>query len=53
MDDAVAAAKTNDKAAAKEAWIRGRDYINEYLFLVNLPISSKVGEKFPLIELGI
>ena len=53
MDDAAIAAKANDKVAAKEAWTRGRDYINEYLFLVNLPISSKVGDKFARIESDI
>lgn len=53
MDDVEAAAKAGDKAAAKQAWTRGREYINEYLYLVNLPISSKVGDKFPRIEESI
>lgn len=53
MDDAAAAAKVGDKAAAKAAWTSGRDYINEYLYLVNLPISSKVGDKFARIEESI
>ena len=53
MDDAAAAAKAGDKKEAKAAWTRGRDYINEYLYLVNLPISSKVGDKFARIESDI
>ena len=35
------------------AWTRGREYINEYLYLVNLPINSKVGDKFARIEVDI
>ena len=50
MDDVAAAAKAGDKAAAKKAWTSGRDYLNEYLYLINLPISSKVGDKFAKIE---
>lgn len=53
MDDAAAAAKAGNKAAAKAAWTSGRDYINEYLYLINLPISSKVGDKFAKIEESI
>eukprot|EP00325_Prymnesiales_sp_UTEX-LB-985_P010092 CAMPEP_0174713672 /NCGR_PEP_ID=MMETSP1094-20130205/14265_1 /TAXON_ID=156173 /ORGANISM="Chrysochromulina brevifilum, Strain UTEX LB 985" /LENGTH=263 /DNA_ID=CAMNT_0015912873 /DNA_START=63 /DNA_END=854 /DNA_ORIENTATION=+ len=53
MDDVAAAAKAGDKATAKQAWTRGRDYINEYLYLVNLPINAKVGDKFSRIEIGI
>lgn len=53
MDDAAAAARAGDKKAAKAAWLSGRDYLNEYLYLVNLPISSKVGDKFARIEEGI
>jgi len=50
MDDIADAAKTGNKAAAKTAWLRGKDYLNGYLRIVNFPISSKVGDKFPLVE---
>uniref|UniRef100_A0A7S0Q0H0 Uncharacterized protein n=1 Tax=Coccolithus braarudii TaxID=221442 RepID=A0A7S0Q0H0_9EUKA len=53
MDDAAAAAQSKDQVAAKQAWTRGRDYINEYLYLVNLPISAKVGDKFAKLEADI
>ena len=53
MDDAQAAAKAGDKGAAKEAWTRGRDYLNEYLKIINIPISAKVGDKFAYIEENI
>ena len=33
LDDISAAAKAADKAAAKEAWTRGRDYINAFLVI--------------------
>lgn len=50
MDDIADAAKAKDKAAAKAAWNRGKEYLNGYLRIVNFPISSKVGDKFPLVE---
>ena len=53
MDDVAVAAKAGDKAAAKKAWKSGRDYINEYLYLINLPINSKVGDRFARIEVDI
>ena len=49
MDDIADAAKAGNKAAAKTAWLRGKDYLNGYLRIVNFPISSKVGDKFPLV----
>ena len=53
MDDLQAAAKARDAGAAKAAWTRGKDYLNEYLYLINLPISAKVGDKFKPIKLGV
>lgn len=50
MDDLALAASTGDAASAKNAWLRGKDYLNGYLRLVNLPISSKVGDKFLPVE---
>ena len=49
MDDIAAAAEKKDKKAASAAWTRGKEYINGYVRLVNLPINSKVGDKFPTI----
>jgi len=46
MDDIAAAAAKGDQPAAKEAWTRGKDYLNGYVRLVNLPINAKVGDKF-------
>ena len=51
-DDLADAAKVGDKAAAKAAWNRGKDYLNGYLRIVNFPISSKVGDKFALVEVS-
>jgi len=53
MDDLADAAKAGDKAAAKAAWLRGKDYLNGYLRIVNLPISSKVGDKFPIVTTSL
>jgi len=53
MDDVEEAAKAGNKAAAKQAWTRGREYINEYLYLINLPINTKVGDKFAKIEMDV
>merc|ERR1719149_526651 len=50
MDDLADAAKAGDKKAATVAWNRGKAYLNGYLRIVNFPISSKVGDKFPLVE---
>ena len=50
MDDIAEAAQKGDQAAAKEAWTRGKDYLNSYLKIVNIPISAKVGDKFPQIS---
>mmetsp|Transcript_44050 Transcript_44050/g.143263 ORF Transcript_44050/g.143263 Transcript_44050/m.143263 type:complete len:92 (+) Transcript_44050:191-466(+) len=50
MDDLASAAQGGDKAAAKEAWSRGRDYLNSYLRIVNYPIISRVGDKFSVVE---
>ena len=47
---ARAGRKRANKAAAKAAWNRGKEYLNGYLRIVNFPISSKVGDKFPLVE---
>jgi len=49
MDDIADAAKAKDQAAAKVAWTRGKEYLNGYLKIVNYPIASKVGDKFPLV----
>ena len=49
MDDIEVAAKQGNKAAAEASWRRGREYLNGYLRIVNLPISSKVGDKFPTV----
>jgi hypothetical protein len=46
MDDIAAAAAKGDQSAAKEAWTRGKEYLNGYVRLVNLPINAKVGDKF-------
>eukprot|EP00322_Chrysochromulina_rotalis_P006033 CAMPEP_0115860320 /NCGR_PEP_ID=MMETSP0287-20121206/17064_1 /TAXON_ID=412157 /ORGANISM="Chrysochromulina rotalis, Strain UIO044" /LENGTH=281 /DNA_ID=CAMNT_0003314635 /DNA_START=37 /DNA_END=882 /DNA_ORIENTATION=- len=53
LDDIAAAAKSGNKADAKQAWTRGRDYINAYLEIVNRPINAKVGDKYPVIEESI
>ena len=50
LDDLASAAQGGDKAAAKEAWNRGRDYLNSYLRIVNYPIISRVGDKFSVVE---
>ena len=50
VDDLASAAQGGDKAAAKEAWSRGRDYLNSYLRIVNYPIISRVGDKFSVVE---
>jgi len=52
MDDIADAALKGDKAAAEEAWTRGKGYLNSYLKIVNIPVSAKVGDKFPLLEGG-
>ena len=49
MDDIAQAANDGNQRAAIAAWTRGKSYINQYIRIVNLPISSKVGDKFPLI----
>ena len=46
MDDIAAAAAAGDAGSAKEAWSRGKEYLNGYLRLVNLPINARVGDKF-------
>jgi hypothetical protein len=53
LDDLADAASNGDKAAAKAAWARGKDYLNGYIRIVNFPISSKVGDKFPLVETSL
>jgi len=50
FDDIADAAKASDKEAAKAGWLRAKDYLNGYLRIVNFPISSKVGDKFTLID---
>ena len=49
LDDLAAAAEKKDKKAAAAAWTRGKEYLNGYVRIVNLPINSKVGDKFPSI----
>jgi len=53
LDDIQAAAKSGDTKAAKEAWTKGRDYINAYLTIVNQPINAKVGDKYPVLAESI
>ena len=53
MDDIAAAAESGDAASAKAAWMRGKDYLNGYLRLVNLPINARVGDKFAAVEATI
>lgn len=53
MDDIADAAKAGDQAAAKVAWNRGKEYLNGYLKIVNYPIASKVGDKFPYVTAEI
>ena len=53
MDDIAAAAEKKDTKAAAAAWTRGKDYINGYIRIINLPISSKVGDKFPMVDASI
>ena len=49
MDDLAAAALNGDKMAAAAAWERGKEYLNGYVRIVNQPITSKVGDKFPVV----
>ena len=49
MDDIADAASKGDKKAAMTAWLRGKEYLNGYVRIVNLPISSKVGSKFSFV----
>lgn len=53
MDDIATAAAAKDQAAAKAAWSRGKEYLDGYLRLVNMPISAKVGDKFAISDLTI
>ena len=53
MDDIAAAAAVGDKAAAAKAWSRGKEYLDGYLRLVNMPISAKVGEKFAISDVTL
>lgn len=39
-----------DKQAMLGHWVRGRDYLNAYLALVNRVVTDKVGDKFALVE---
>jgi len=50
LDDIVEAAAEKDGPAAKAAWMRGMDYFNSYLRIVNFAINSRVGDKFLLLE---
>ena len=38
-----------DEASAKAAWTRGKENLNGFIRIVNLPISAKVGDKFPFV----
>ena len=49
MDDIATAAANGDQASAKAAWTRGKENLNGYIRIVNLPISAKVGDKFPFV----
>lgn len=53
MDDIAAAAERGDANAAKEAWSRGKEYLNGYLRIINLPISAKVGDKFATVTVSL
>mmetsp|Transcript_74255 Transcript_74255/g.123940 ORF Transcript_74255/g.123940 Transcript_74255/m.123940 type:complete len:281 (+) Transcript_74255:21-863(+) len=53
MDDIALAAQAGDKASAQTSWTRGKEYLNGYIRIVNFPISSKVGDKFALVDVGI
>ena len=53
LDDIGTAAAAGDKAAAAAAWTRGKEYLDGYLRIVNLPISSKVGDKFEIVNVSI
>ena len=53
MDDIAAAAEKGDQASAKAAWLRGKEYLNGYLRIVNLPINAKVGDKFAVVEASL
>ena len=53
MDDLAAAALNGDKKAAAAAWDRGKDYLNGYVRIVNQPITSKVGDRFPVVAKNI
>ena len=46
VDDIAAAAAKGDELGARAAWARGKDYLNGYVRLVNMPINAKVGDKF-------
>jgi len=50
MDDIASAAASGDTAGAKSAWMRGKEYLNCYLQIVNMPIIPRVGDKFALVE---
>ena len=49
MDDLSDAAREGNAKDAELAWLRGKDYINGYVRIVNFPINARVGDKFPLI----
>ena len=42
-----------DAAWPKAAWLRGKEYLNGYLRIVNLPINAKVGDKFAVVEASL
>ena len=49
MDDIADAAEKGDQKAAMASWERGKDYLNGFLRIVNLPINARVGDKFALV----
>jgi len=53
MDDIAVAAAKGDQPGAKAAWTRGKEYLNGYIRLVNLPINAKVGDKFGTVTESI
>ena len=53
MDDIALAAAAGDKQAAVVAWTRGKEYLDGYVRLINMPISSKVGDKFAVVDVGL